>query len=153
MQFPEIEDLKRHAKYLQASLDQMHIHSASLCETLCREREEAKQVLYYRDRYKMLMDSASAMADYRMHRIFELEDKLAKLNGPKCLNAECEDYDGEHPYHENVAVKAHEAGQQQQRLNLRNAVDRGNELALENETLYQEIAALKQTIRDLVPNP
>ena len=36
---------------------------------------------------------------------------LARVRGPACSNAECPDYDGEHPYHQNAAVEAHEAAQ------------------------------------------
>lgn len=44
---------------------------------------EAKlaQAEYYRDRYKMIADSASAMADYRMRRIMELEARVQELEG------------------------------------------------------------------------
>lgn len=38
--------------------------------------EYIKELEYYRDRYKMLAESSGALAEYRMYRIMELEEKL-----------------------------------------------------------------------------
>lgn len=42
-----------------------------------------------------------------------LESELSTLRGPKCPDENCLDYDGEHPYHNNVRVQAWEKAQKE----------------------------------------
>ena len=51
------------------------------------------------------------ISDVQQAEIEGLKGSLSRLRGPECQDKECPDYDGEHPYHENVAVKAHERAQ------------------------------------------
>lgn len=53
---------------------------------------------------------------------------LDGLLGPECEDKNCEDYDGEHPYHENVGVRMHEEGQRKLRADLQRANARIQEL-------------------------
>lgn len=48
-------------------------------------------------------------------------ERLNAFQGPKCLDQECPDYDGEHPYHQSLQVKAHETGQAKMRQKLDSA--------------------------------
>lgn len=46
------------------------------------------------------------ITDTQQAEIGGLRESLSRLRGPECQDKEYPDYDGEHPYHENVAVKA-----------------------------------------------
>lgn len=56
---------------------------------------------------------------------------LDRFLGPECQDANCMDYDGEHPYHQNIGIRAHEEGQRKLRADLEHAHDRIRELKLE----------------------
>lgn len=51
----------------------------------------------------------------------ELRKFRDSFNGPECKDAECLDYDGAHPFHQNALEKAHNAAQEEILPDLREA--------------------------------
>ena len=72
---------------------------------------------------------------------------LDKLLGPECLDKNCEDYDGEHPYHMNASVRAHEEGQKKLRGDLVAANARIDKL-LEDMRELDRLEKFSHEIRD-----
>lgn len=67
------------------------------------------------DREMKLVKAQNADLLRQLHNaqaeVERLKDELRQIHGPECLDGDCPDYDGEHPYHHSAVVKAHEAGQ------------------------------------------
>jgi predicted nucleic acid-binding Zn-ribbon protein len=68
-----------------------------------------------RDRARELQGSAEEMSSARALEIEALKENLARVRGPECQSKECLDYDGEHPFHQNIAALAHERAQKPMR--------------------------------------
>lgn len=79
------------------------------------------------------------ITDAQQAEIEGLKGNLAKVRGPECQNKECLDYDGEHPFHQNIAAVAHEQAQKPMREEIEKRKALAEGLKAKNEALMARI--------------
>lgn len=121
------------AAFIVALTSEKHV-SLSVREGVKSPQEWARQGEAWLEGLQRERDEARAEVE-------RLTAELEKFRGPVCPSAECPDYDGEHPYHQNVAVKAHEECQRR----LRPEIERLRAALAESE---QDAAELRTELLD-----